>query len=71
MTNQEMLNVLKGSAQSKIDLFNKLTEKVQSGVPMTDSELPVFEALKKDLFKNQSTIVEISASLSGSSGAVA
>lgn len=71
MTNKEMLCVLKGCTQEKINLFNQLTEKVQSGQPMTDDEIPVFETLKKELFKNQHVIVEMSANLVGSSGTVA
>lgn len=65
MTNQEMLQVLKGDQAGKVRLFNDLTAKVQSGEPMDDSEIPVFEALKKELFKPASQIIEISASLVG------
>lgn len=69
MTNQEMLAILKGNQAGKVQLFNELTAKVQSGEPMTDSEVPVFEALKKELFKPASIIVQVEAGLTGSSGA--
>lgn len=67
MTNQEMLIVLKGDTEGKVRLFNELTAKVQSGEPMDDSEVPVFEALKKELFKPASVVVQMEASLTGSS----
>jgi hypothetical protein len=69
MTNQEMLAILKGNQAGKFQLFNELTAKVQSGEPMNDSEVPVFEALKKELFKPASIIVQVEAGLTGSSGA--
>ena len=67
MTNQEMLMVLKGNMDGKVRLFNELTAKVQLGEPMDDSEVPIFEALKKELFKPASTVVQMEASLTGSS----
>ena len=69
MTNQEMLAVLKGTTEAKVRLFNELTAKVQAGDAMDDSEVPIFEALKKELFKPASVVVQMDASLTGSSGA--
>jgi hypothetical protein len=61
-----MLAILKGNIEGKVRLFNELTAKVQSGEPMDDSEVPVFEALKKDLFKPAS-VVSLEANLVGAS----
>ena len=69
MTNQEMLAVLKGSVEGKVRLFNELTAKVQSGEPMDDSEIPVFETLKRELFKPAPQVVQMEANLVGSSSA--
>lgn len=68
MTNQEMLLVLKGDRDGKLRLFNELTEKVQTGVALEDGEVPVFEALKKELIKPASVVVSLEANLVGSSG---
>lgn len=67
MTNQEMLAVLKGSVEGKVRLFNELTAKVQAGEPMDDSEIPVFETLKRELFKPVPQVVQMEANLIGSS----
>lgn len=69
MTNQEMLAVLKGDHEGKVRLFNELTAKVQEGIPMDDAEIPVFETLKKELFKPAAQVVQMEANLVGSSSA--
>jgi predicted transcriptional regulator len=68
MTNKEMLMILKGNHDGKLRLFNELTEKVQSGTALEDGEVPVFEALKKELLKPASVVVSLEANLTGSSG---
>lgn len=69
MTNQEMLAVLKGNQDGKVRLFNELTAKVQAGEPMDDSEIPVFETLKRELFKPLPQVIQMEASLVGTSSA--
>lgn len=65
MTNQEMLLVLRGGRDGKIRLFDEFMNRVQQGEPLTDDELPIFETLKKELFKPASEVVEMAASLKG------
>lgn len=62
-----MLSILKGDQQGKLALFEHLTLKVQSGEAMDDSEIPIFETLKRELFRPASTIVQLEANLTGSS----
>lgn len=68
MTNKEMLMILKGDHDGKLRLFNELIEKVKQGEALDDNELPVFETLKKELFKPASVVVSLEAKLTGSSG---
>jgi len=68
MTNQEMISVLKGSQEGKLNLFNQLTEKVMGGDALDDNEIPVFEALKKELFKPAPQIIQMEATVIGTSG---
>lgn len=67
MTNQEMVAILRGDLEGKIRLFDELTKKVQDGSPLEDSEIPVFETLKKELLVKP-TVVSLEANLVGSSG---
>jgi len=66
MTNQEMLTILKGDRDGKLRLFNELTDRVQSGEPLTDDEIPVFETLKKELLVKPQ-VVQMEANLVGNS----
>ena len=68
MTNQEMLQILKGDLNGKLLLFEQLTEKVSSGESLDDNEIPIFEALKKELVKKPSQIVSMEASVIATSG---
>jgi len=66
-TNAEMLAILKGSREEKINLFDELFEYVSSGNTLTDGETIIFETLKNMLFV-PSQIVNIGASVSGNGG---
>jgi hypothetical protein len=68
MTNQEMLAALKGDRQVKLNLFNQMVEQVQSGLELSDDQLPIFEALKKELMVKPQ-VVQLEANLVGSSSA--
>lgn len=63
-----MLAILKGSLDDKKLLFDELIEKAASEVGIDDGEKVILEALKKDLFKPKSIIVEMGAGLKGVGG---
>jgi hypothetical protein len=67
-TNQEMLLILKGSLDDKKLLFDELIEKANSESGLEGGEIVVLEALKKDLFKPRSIIVEMGVNLKGAGG---
>lgn len=69
MTPQEMLKVLRGTDEEKLNLFNSLLEKAASGEGLTDDEMPIMETLKKELIRPPKVVVGMSASLTGSSAA--
>ena len=69
MTYQEMVKVLKGSAEEQKQLFDTLINKAINE-SLDDGELVIVEALKKQLFsgKVDSKIVQMSANVYGISG---
>lgn len=68
MTNQEMVKALKGSVQQKQMLYDFFFAKISQGKVLEDNEVPMFEAVRKELTK-KSEIVTMSGSASGNSGA--
>ncbi len=68
MTNQEMVKALKGDLQQKQMLYDYFFAKVSQGEVLEDNEVPMFEAVRKELTK-KSEIVTMSGSASGNSGA--
>lgn len=68
MTNQEMLAVLKGTTEQKKILFDELLEKASSELGLEDGEKVILEALKKDLLKPKSVVVQMNANVVGMSG---
>jgi hypothetical protein len=63
-----MLAVLKGSQDDKKLLFDELIEKATSEDGLDAGEVVILEALKKDLFKPKSIVLEMSAGLKGVGG---
>lgn len=51
MTNQEMLAALKGNIEQKQTLFDYFFQKVSQGEVLEDNEVPLFEAVRKELTK--------------------
>lgn len=47
MTNQEMVKVLKGTTEEKINLFNSFFARISQGEQLEESEFIIFETLKK------------------------
>lgn len=70
MTNQEMLGLLKGSIEQKQMLFDYFVQKVSQGETLEENEVPLFEAVRKELTKKTGTIVQMSGHATGVSGAV-
>ncbi len=68
MTNQEMVKALKGDVQQKQMLYDYFFAKVSQGEVLEDNEIPMFEAVRKELTK-KSEIVTMSGSASGMGGA--
>lgn len=69
MTNQEMLGLLKGNVEQKKSLYDYFCTKVSQGDSLEDNEIPLFDAVRKELTK-KSEIVTMSGSATGSSGAM-
>lgn len=67
MIPREMLKVLSGSTEAKRVLFDQLLEKAINE-ELSDDELPILEALKKDLLKPESRVVSLSATVVATSG---
>lgn len=67
-TSQEMLQILKGADADKRVLFDDLFEKNLSE-GLSDGEIVILEALKKELIKPVSQVVDMSASMFGQGGA--
>lgn len=67
MTPREMAMVLKGSAEEKRNLFDQMISRVCEGEQLSDNEVPIFEALKKELMI-KSEIVTMSASVQAAGG---
>lgn len=67
MTPQEMIQILKGPADGKSKLFESMLERFMSGENLSDDEIPIFEALKKEFIKPAGKVVELEATLVGSS----
>lgn len=53
MTNQEMIEILKGDTHGKVRLFNQFLERILAGGSLADNEVPIFETLKSELVTNQ------------------
>lgn len=68
MTNQEMVKALKGNVQQKQMLYDYFFAKISQGEVLEDNEIPLFEAVRKELTK-KSEIVTMSGSASGTGGA--
>jgi hypothetical protein len=69
MTNQQMLAALKGDLQQKQMLYDYFFAKVSQGEVLEDNEIPMFEAVRKELTK-KSEIVTMSGTATGASGAI-
>lgn len=67
MTAQEMLQILKGPRDGKVLLFNELSTRILSGDGLSDDEVPIFEALRKELTIVRTT-VQMEASVTGVGG---
>lgn len=68
MTNQEMLAALKGNIEQKQALFDYFFQKVSQGEVLEENEVPLFEAVRKELTK-KAEIVTMSGRATGVSGA--
>lgn len=68
MTNQEMLGLLKGSIEQKQMLFDYFVQKVSQGETLEENEVPLFEAVRKELTR-KSEVVSMSGRAVGVSGA--
>lgn len=68
MTNQEMVKALKGDVQQKQLLYDYFFAKVSQGEVLEDNEVPMFEAVRKELTR-KSEIITMSGSASGTGGA--
>ena len=68
MTNQEMLAYLKGSTEQKQMLYDYFSQKVTQGETLADNEVPLFQAVRKELTR-KSEIVTMSGVATGVSGA--
>lgn len=51
MTNQEMVAALKGGQGQKQMLYEYFMTKIQNGESLDDNELPIFEAVRKEMTK--------------------
>lgn len=68
MTNQEMVKALKGNVQQKQMLYDYFFAKVSQGEVLEDNEVPLFEAVRKELTK-KAEVVTMSGHAVGVSGA--
>lgn len=68
MTNQEMVKALKGNVQQKQMLYDYFFAKISQGEVLEDNEVPMFEAVRKELTR-KSEIITMSGSASGTGGA--
>lgn len=66
MTNQEMLKAMKGTREEKQALFDQMLGIVAQGETLTDAQVVVMEALKRELTK-KSEVVQMRASMVGMS----
>lgn len=76
-SNREMVQILKGNLAGKVNLFEYFLTKIGEGSPLNEGEIPVFKTLQLQILGQidyetdpapESIIVEMSASLEGSSG---
>ena len=70
MTSAEMLAALKGGPGQKQMLYDYFMGRISSGQPLEEHELPMFEAVRKELTKPESKIVTMSGNATGVSGTV-
>ena len=68
MTNQEMVTALKGSIEEKQKLFDYFFQKVSQGAVLEENEVPLLEAVRKELTK-KSEVITMSGRAFGVSGA--
>jgi hypothetical protein len=68
MTNQEMVQCLRGDKGQKQMLYDYFFAKISNGEQLGDNELPLFEAVRKEMSKT-SQVVTMSGSATGSAGA--
>jgi len=66
MTNQDMLKAMKGTREDKQALFDHMLAMVAEGQTLTDAQVVVMEALKRELTK-KSEVVQMSAAVIGMS----
>lgn len=67
MTNQEMVAALKGDIGQKQMLYNYFMDRITSGQNLEEHELPMFEAVRKELSK-KTQVVQMSGVAHGVSG---
>ena len=66
MTNQDMLKAMKGTREDKQAMFDLMLERVSHGETLTDAQVVVMEALKRELTR-KSEVIQMSAAMSGMS----
>lgn len=63
MTPQEMAQILRGKREGRSQLFETMLARFMSGDSLSDDEVPIFEALKKEFIKPAGGVVEMSATV--------
>lgn len=53
MTNQEMIEILKGDTHGKVRLFNQFLDRILAGGELAENEISIFETLKSELVSSQ------------------
>lgn len=66
MNNQEMLAALKGGAGQKQMLYDYFMDRISNGESLQEHEIPMFEAVRKELNK-KSEVVTMSGTATGAS----
>lgn len=69
MTNQEMVQLLKGTQEQRQMLYDYFFQRLANGESLEEHELPLFEAARKEVSR-KSVVVTMSGSASGASGAL-
>lgn len=68
MTNQEMVKALRGTTEQKQMLYDYFFQKISLGEVLSENEIPLFEAVRKELTK-KSEVVTMSGAAIGRGGA--